>query len=190
MKTQTQWLDRLVELGVLRQGHFLLTSGRHSDRFMLLSQLFQHPAAGQEFAAALAAKLPWPEIDVVIGPAMGGVILAYEVARALEGPLAIYAEKTEGDAMALKRGFTLRPGERVLVVEDAISTGGSINKVIQLVRQSDAELVGAAALVDRTGGRIDLGVPFVSLISLTVDSYEPTDCPLCQAGLPLVKPKN
>ncbi|MGE5652836.1 MAG: phosphoribosyltransferase family protein, partial [Bacillota bacterium] len=146
MKTQEQWLDRLVELGVLRQGHFLLTSGRHSDRFMLLSQLFQHPEACAEFAGALAAKLPWPKIDVVIGPAMGGVILAYEAARALQGPRAIYAEKTDGAEMALKRGFALHPGERVLVVEDAISTGGSISKVIQLVRQSEAELVGTAAL--------------------------------------------
>ncbi|MGE5653398.1 MAG: orotate phosphoribosyltransferase [Bacillota bacterium] len=190
MKTQQQWLDRLVELGVLRQGHFLLTSGRHSDRFMLLSQLFQYPDACQEFADALAAKLPWQNIDVVIGPAMGGVILAYEVAKALKGPRAIYAEKTDGPEMALKRGFMLRPGERVVVVEDAISTGGSINKVIQLVRQSEAELVGAAALVDRTGGQIDLGIPFVSLISLTVESYASDSCPLCQAGLPLIKPKS
>lgn len=183
-------MDRLVELAVLRQGHFLLTSGRHSDRFMLLSQLFQHPDACQEFAQALAAKFPWPEIDVVIGPAMGGVILAYEVARALKAPRAIYAEKSDGGEMALKRGFTLQPGERVVVVEDAISTGGSINKVIQLVRQSGAELVGAAALVDRTGGQIDLGIPFVSLVSLTVESFSPDNCPLCQAGIPLQRPKS
>ncbi|MEW6724863.1 MAG: orotate phosphoribosyltransferase [Bacillota bacterium] len=179
-------IDILKHTGVLLQGHFLLTSGRHSAQFLQCSQLFQNPRA----AAPLVAELVKPldgQIDTVVGPAMGGVILAYEAARAL-GARAIYTEKESG-RMVLKRGFFLQPGERVLVVEDAVTTGGSVRQTMEAVAATGAEMVGAAALVDRSGGRVSLGVPFRALVTLDIPSYEPDDCPLCRAGIPLSRPK-
>lgn len=181
------FLDVLRKTGVYREGHFLLTSGRHSPAFFLFSQLFQHPPEAERAGAAVAALFAGEPVDTVVGPAVGGIILAHEVARAL-GVRSIFAEKVDG-GMAFRRGFTLRPGERVLLVEDAVTTGGSVLKVLSHVRAAGAVPVGVGALVDRSGGRADFGVPFRALVILDVPSYDPADCPLCRVRVPLDRPK-
>ncbi|MDA8346010.1 MAG: orotate phosphoribosyltransferase [Thermaerobacter sp.] len=184
---QKDWVARLKEWGVLREGHFLLTSGRHSPGFLLFAPAFSQPAAAEELGQALAAVFKGKGIETVVGPAMGGVILAHEVARAL-GVRSIYSEK-DGDAMALRRGFSLRPGERVLVVEDAVSTGGSVQKVLDICEKAQADVVGVGVIADRTAGKVKLGVPLQALLELEVPSYTADDCPLCRAGEELTRPK-
>ncbi|EQD56352.1 orotate phosphoribosyltransferase, partial [mine drainage metagenome] len=149
------WQERLRSWGVYREGHFLLTSGRHGGAFLLFSQALQHPEHAEVLGRALAALFQGEPIETVIGPAMGGVLLAHEVARTL-GVRSIYAEK-DGERMAFKRGFSLRPGERVLVVEDAVTTGGSVAKVLEICRASEADIVGIGVCADRTAGKVDLG---------------------------------
>jgi len=173
--------------GVLLEGHFRLTSGRHSPVFLQCSQVMQHPRQAERLGAALAAVFADADVATVIGPAMGGIILAHVTARVL-GARALFAEKEDG-RMVLRRGFAVVPGERVLVVEDAITTGGSALDVVALARAAGAEVVGIGCLVDRTGGKLDLGLPLKSLLRLEVPSYAPEECPLCAAGVPLTEPK-
>ena len=179
-------LDRT---GAVRRGHFLLTSGLHSDLFLLCAQLMQYPEELGPIASALAAPLRHASVEVVAGPAVGGIILAYEVARHLHAR-AIFAEKGGDGRMVLRRGFTVRSGERVLVVEDALTTGGSTRGVVTALREAGAEVIGAAVLVDRSGGAVDVGVPVRALLTLNVNTWNPADCPLCRAGVPLVSPKD
>ena len=188
MRDQGYWLERLKAWGVLREGHFLLTSGRHSSRFLLFAPAFALPSAAAELGQAVAELFERQDIETVVGPAMGGVILAHEVARAL-GVRSIFAEK-DGERMALKRGFTLRAGERVLVVEDAVSTGGSVQKVLDICEAMQADVRGVGIIADRPGGKVDLGVPLKALMTLEIPSYAPDDCPLCREGRPLERPKS
>ncbi len=176
------------DTGVLMDGHFLLTSGKHSPKFLQCSQVLQRPEATGPLGRAVAGFFAGERVETVIGPAMGGVILAYETARAL-GARAIYAEKGEGGGFVLRRGFSLRPGERVLLVEDAVTTGGSVKQVLALVVKLGAVPVGIGALVDRSGGKVDLGVPLKAVAAMEVEAYDPADCPLCRAGVPLTRPK-
>jgi len=185
-----QIVVKLQELGVLRQGHFKLTSGRHSDQFLLCSQLTMQPTETTKMIGLLATKVRAAGLrpNVIVGPAMGGVILAYEMARAL-GCRAMFAEK-EGEGMALKRGFSLTAGDKVLVIEDAVSTGGSIEKVLDCLKETEAELLGVAVLFDRTKGQVLFdGKPPIALLELSIASWDPADCPLCQAGIELILPK-
>jgi len=185
----------LTEAGVYREGHFVLTSGRHSGQFFLLPHLFQFPHLTERICADLAALWDGVEIDTVVGPATGGIVLAYEVARQLairrggQGPRAIFTEKTEEGKMALKRQWTLQPGERVLMVEDAVSTGGSVVKAVEAVTQYGPSIVGVTCIADRSGGAVDFGAPLRALLTLQVESWLPEECPLCRDGVPLVKPK-
>lgn len=181
------WQETFRSWGVYREGHFLLTSGRHGGAFLLFSEALQHPDRAQVLGQALADLFSGERIETVIGPAMGGVLLAHEVARAL-GVRSIYAEK-DGDRMALRRGFSLKPGERVLAVEDAVTTGGSVLKVLDICRAADADIVGVGVCADRTGGRADLGVPFQALWSGEIPSWDAGDCPLCREGKELTRPK-
>jgi len=178
----------LEAAGAVRRGHFLLTSGRHGDLFLLCAQVLQYPDRAARLAEAMAEPFRDRRVDVVIGPAVGGIILAHEVARRL-GARAIFAEKGGTEAMALRRGFTLGRGEQVLAVEDALTTGGSIRKVLEVVRSHGAEVDGVSVLVDRSGGQADLGVPLRALLTLEVDAWQPDHCPLCRSGVPLVVPK-
>lgn len=180
-------LALLKEAGVYREGHFLLTSGRHSPAFFLFSQAFQRPEHAERLGRGVASLFAGEAIDTVVGPALGGIILAHEVARAL-GCRSLFAEK-EGGAMALRRGFALVPGERVLLVEDAITTGGSVLKVLDVVKAVGAVPVGVGAVVDRSAGGAGFGVPFRPLVRLDVPSHEPGACPLCATGIPLTVPK-
>ena len=184
-----------TESGVYRQGHFVLTSGRHSGEFFLMPHLFQFPALTERVCEGLARLFADAEIETVIGPATGGIVLAYEVARQLgrikggKGPRAVFTEKTEDGKMALKRQWTLRPGEKVLMVEDAVTTGGSVAKAIEAVRGYEPSLVGVACIADRSGGKVNFGAPLKALVTLQVESWEPAECPLCRQGVELVKPK-
>jgi orotate phosphoribosyltransferase, Thermus family len=176
----------LEKLGVLHTGHFRLTSGRHSDRYMQCAKLFEHPKESADICASLADAFRSKGIDVVAGPAIGGIIMAYEVARAL-GTRNLFAERESGK-MTLRRGFSVNPGERFLVVEDVVTTGGSVRELVQLLRELGAEVVAVSAVVDRSNGKVDFGVPFHPLISMDVVSWEEADCPLCREGVPIAKP--
>jgi orotate phosphoribosyltransferase len=178
----------LRETGVTREGHYRLTSGLHTNLFLLSSMVQQYPVQLARLAAAMAYPFRDQGVQVVAGPAVGGVILAYEVARAL-GARAIFAEKIGDGRMALRRGFRVGRGERVLVVEDAVSTGGSMRKVMDAVRPYGPHIVGASVIIDRSGGAVDLGVPLHALVTMTVPMWEPAACPLCRAGSPVLDPK-
>ena len=180
-------IDLLEKTGVILEGHFLLTSGRHSSRFLQCSQLLQYPEHAETVCRLMAAPFEGQGVEAVIGPAMGGVILAYEVARAL-GTRALFAEPSEG-RMILRRGFKIEPGEKVLVVEDAVTTGGSVQKVLDLLKVCEAKIIGVSVIVDRTAGNLNLSVPTRTLLNMQIESFEPENCPLCQAGLPLQRPK-
>lgn len=173
------------ETGAYLKGHFRLTSGLHSDEYLQSALVLQHPAIAERFGRELAAKLT--AADVVASPAIGGLLIGHEVARAL-GCRFIFAERDASGKMSLRRGFTVRPGENVVVIEDVITTGGSTREVIDVLLASGANVTGAGSIIDRSGGSADLGVPRVALATLKVVAYPPEECPLCQQGLPVVKP--
>lgn len=182
--------QRIIEIfkesGVLMEGHFLLTSGRHSDRYMQCAKVFQYPGYTQELTEELALAFRDDKVDIVIGPAVGGIILAYEMARSL-GAKSIFAER-EGGTMTLRRGFEIPKGSRVLVVEDVVTTGGSVKEVIDLAKNMGGEVVGVGIFVDRSNGGVDFGVKLSSLLAFDITSYEPKDCPLCLNNIPVIKP--
>lgn len=190
----------LERTGAHRYGHFRLTTGLHSDEFFLLARAFQYPEVLERLGAALAARLrrvlpagtSGPAgagpVGAVVGPAMGGVLLAHAVARVL-GARSLFAEKEADGSMRLKRGFELAPGEPVVVVEDAVTTGGSVRRAMDAVVAAGGRPVAVGAVVDRSGGKADFGVPFVSLLSRSVAAFVPEECPLCRRGVPLVEPK-
>jgi len=177
-------LSLFRESGALLEGHFLLSSGLHSPTYFQCALLLQHPALAQRLCWELASRFEGLQVEVVLSPAIGGIIVGYELARAL-GARAIFAERVAGKMM-LRRGFQLKKGERAVVVEDVVTTGGSLQEVAKLAQEAGGRVVGKGALVDRSRGKADPGLH--SLISLEVISYPPTDCPLCRAGIPLVKP--
>jgi orotate phosphoribosyltransferase len=180
-------LDTFRDVGALLEGHFLLTSGLHSPKYLQCAQVLQHPALAERLCRQLAKALAGEGIQCVIGPAIGGIVVAYELARAL-GVRAIYAERQDGK-MTFRRGFAVEPGERVLLVEDVVTTGGSLREVVDLVTAAGAKVVAMASLVDRTSGRDPgLGVPLTALLKVDVPAYPPEDCPLCKSGVPLVSP--
>jgi len=174
------------ETGALLDGHFQLTSGLHSARYLQCALVLQHPIHAEFVGRALAARFSDDRIDAVVAPAIGGIIVAHETARAI-GARALFTERSEG-VMTLRRGFSLNRGERVLVVEDVVTTGGSTRETIDAVIEGDGVVIGAGSLIDRSGGTIDLGVRRQSLLTLVVPSYEPSECPLCREGVPASKP--
>lgn len=181
----------LERTGAWRRGHFRLTSGLHSPEFFILAQAFQYPQEaaylGRELASALVAAVGSPP-DVVVGPALGGILLAHEVGRAL-GVRAIFAEAVPEGGMRLRRGFRIEPGERVFVVEDAVTTGGSARAAAEAAAAAGGRVVGVGAVVDRSDGRARFPAPFVALWRRQVPAYRPEECPLCARGEPLVSPK-
>lgn len=179
-------MEILRETGAVLEGHFLLTSGRHSDRFIQCAQVLQHPDKAEELCRRLAEKFWEFDVETVIGPAVGGIVVAYEVARHLNAR-AIYADKKEGKLL-LGRGFRFRAGERTLVVEDVTTTGGSVKKVIDIVEENGGKTVGVGVLVDRTAGKIEYPVSARSVVQLEVESYLKEECPLCKKGVPLMDP--
>ncbi len=182
---RAEFLRVLEQTGAVQTGHFLLSSGRHSPQYIQCARLLQHPYLAERTCAALAHRFLSDHPQVVIAPAMGGIIVAHEVARAL-GVRAIFAERVDG-RFAIRRSLTIAPGERVLIVEDVVTTGGSTREVADIVAENGGQIVGIGALVDRTGGA---RVPwrFEALIGIEVPTYEPGACPQCALGLPAAKP--
>ncbi len=186
MDNQEMW-KIFEESGAALQGHFLLTSGRHSDRYMQCAKLFVYPDKAEKICAALAEKLKGFGIELVAAPAIGGIIMGYEMARQLKVPN-VFLERQDG-VMTLRRGFTVEPGTKVAVVEDVVTTGGSVREVVEVLKNLGAEVVAVASVVDRSAGKVDFGLPYVSLLSMDITSYEPENCPLCREGkTELVKP--
>ncbi len=169
------------------QGHFPLTSGRHSNKYLQCAKIFQNTKYSELLCKELAEKFQDANVDVVVGPAMGAVQMAYEVSRQLSCPN-FFAEREDGK-LTLRRGFHLEPGQNVLIVEDVVTTGGSVKEVIKIAEDAGANIVGVGVVVDRTGGTIDLGYPVKSVISMNVESWEADECPICKEGkIDLVKP--
>jgi len=174
-----------VETGAILEGHFLLTSGLHSPLYVEKFQVLQHPEYTAKLCKALADRFADENVELVIGPITGGILLAHEVGKNL-GTRAIFTERENG-RMTLRRGFVIRPGERVLIVEDIITTGGSVKEVVDVVLEHGGIPVGVGILVDRSGGTVDFGIPHQSLLHLTVDTYQADACPLCASGQPITK---
>ena len=174
------------QTGALLEGHYQLTSGLHSPRYLQCALVLQHPAHAEFVGRALAAKFSDDRVDAVVAPAIGGIIVAHETARAI-GVRALFTERESG-VMTLRRGFRLSRGERVLVVEDVVTTGGSTRETIQAVIDTDGVVIGAGSMVDRSGGAVDVGVRWQSLLTLDVVAYDPSECPLCKEGVPPIKP--
>jgi len=183
-------LDLFRETGAYLNGHFRLTSGLHSPEYLQCALVLQHPdhaeKLGRMLAAAIRPLLHEP-VGLVVSPALGGLIIGHEVARAL-GARFLFTERDENKKMTLRRGFTVNPGEAALVVEDVITTGGSTRDVVDVLRAAGANPVAAGSIVDRSGGQSDVGTPRVALVTLQVTAYDPSACPLCAQGVPVVKP--
>lgn len=187
--TRDEALEIFTSSGALLHGHFLLTSGRHSDSYMQCAQVLKLPAYTERLAKHLAHEFAGDAVEMVIGPAMGGIIVAYEVARQL-GVAGLFTERLEDGRMALRRGFSILPGQRVLVVEDVVTTGGSVQEVMELVQAAEGVVAGIGTLVDRSGGTVHFGVKQRAALSLDVPSWEAHECPLCRqpGATPAIKP--
>ena len=184
--TERQTLERYEKRGGLLRGHFRLTSGLHSDLYLQSALVLQHPDDAAALGEALAGSFREDRVQTVLAPAIGGILVAHEVARAL-GVRALFTER-EGETMRLRRGFTLTPGERCLVVEDVITTGGSTREVVQCVEALGGMVVGVGSLIDRSGGAAAFPIKHVALATVTATTYPPESCPLCQSGSEAVKP--
>ena len=184
--TRDELLDLYRRSGALLEGHFRLTSGLHSPGYLQCALVLQHPQHAEALGRAIADRVRDLRATVVLSPALGGVVIGQEVGRAL-GVRAIFAERQDGK-LALRRGFTLDPADRVLVVEDVMTTGGSTRETIEVAKAAGGQVVGTASIVDRSGGTIRFDVPFVSLLDIALPTYEQDRCPLCAEGLAVVKP--
>ena len=181
-----QVIDQFRNAGALLEGHFQLSSGLHSTVYLQCALVLQYPQWAEAFGRAIAEKFQGQGIALVASPAIGGIVIGHEVARAL-GARFVWTEREAGQ-MTLRRGFTIAPGEKTLIVEDVITTGGSTRDTIEAVRRAGADVVGAASIIDRSGGNADVGVSLWSLASLRVLSVDPSDCDACKLGDAVVKP--
>ena len=179
-------LDLFRGSGALLEGHFRLTSGLHSSGYLQCALVLQYPREAAICGAALADRVGSLGVQAVLSPALGGIVIGQEVGRAL-GVRAIFAERQDG-TLALRRGFTLSPGEKVFVIEDVVTTGGSTKETIDVARAAGAEVVAAGSIIDRSGGQQRIDVPYHALAVVSLPTYAPESCPLCLAGLPVVKP--
>ena len=184
--TESDLLQLFRQSGALLEGHFRLTSGLHSPGYLQCALVLQHPRDAATLGEALATVVRPLQPTAVLSPALGGIVIGHEVARAL-GVRALFAERQDG-RLQLRRGFSLAPSDRVLVVEDVVTTGGSTRETVEVAIAAGATVVGAAAIVDRSGARADIGVPFHALLQVNLPTYQPEACPLCASGLPVVKP--
>lgn len=186
MLTSHQVHQIFVETDALQTGHFLLSSGKHSDEYWEKFWVLQYPSYVETLCGEIARRFASDQIEAVIGPTTGGVILAFETARQM-GVRALYAEKEQG-VRCLRRGLQLPEGTRVLIVDDIMTTGGATNECLKLAERHHAEIVGTAVLVDRSGGTIDIGCRLEALLTVKASAFPAEDCPLCQQGLPLKEP--
>ena len=194
--SREQVLRMLEAAGAIRHGHFELSSGRHSGTYMQCALALQYPRFAEKLGQALAGLFSDARIDAVVSPALGGIIIGQEVARALPAPIdsvgggvpAMFVERDASGIMTLRRGFALRPDQHVLVIEDVWTTGGSTQEAIHVVEEAGGRVVAAGAIIDRSDGQIEFSVESNALVELEVKSYEPDDCPLCRQGNVAVKP--
>jgi len=184
--TEKEVINIFEEHKALLKGHFKLSSGLHSEKYLQCALVLQFPDMAESLAKELAARFRGEKIDVVVGPALGGVTLAYEVARTLH-VRGVFTERQDGK-MVLRRGFSIQKGEKVLVVEDVVTTGGSTKEVVEVVKNSGGMVVGVGSIIDRSGERIDFGSRFEALASIKVETFKEETCPLCREGLPVTKP--
>jgi orotate phosphoribosyltransferase len=181
-----QVIEKFRQTGALLEGHFLLTSGLHSAVYLQCALVLQHPRTAEEFGREIAAHFRDAEIQTVASPAIGGIVIGHEVARAL-GARFIWTERENGK-MILRRGFSVAPGEKILVVEDVVTTGGSTRETIAVLQGLGADVRAAASIIDRSSGSADVGVPRIALATLSVPAVEPAVCAACKRGEQAIKP--
>ncbi len=181
-------MQKFEQAGAIQKGHFKLTSGVHSDTYIQCAQVMQYPGFMHNLCSELGKKFRGDDIDVIVGPAIGGIIMAHVMARVL-GPWvrAIFTERENGK-MTLRRSFEIKEGEKVLVVEDVTTTGSSVREVIDIVKSRKGEAVGVGVLIDRSGGKVGFGIKIEKLLTVDIKTYLPEECPLCKNGIPAVKP--
>ncbi|MBA7582693.1 Orotate phosphoribosyltransferase [subsurface metagenome] len=181
-------MKKFEQAGAIQKGHFKLTSGVHSDTYIQCAQVMQHPEFMHNLCSELGKKFRGDDIDVIVGPAIGGIVMAHVMARVL-GPWvrAIFTERENGK-MTLRRSFEIKEGEKVLVVEDVTTTGSSVREVIDIVNSRQGKVVGVGVLIDRSGGKVDFGIKTKKLLTIDIKTYLPEECPLCKKGIPVVKP--
>lgn len=181
-------MKKFEQAGAIQKGHFKLTSGVHSDTYIQCAQVMQHPEFMHNLCSELGKKFRGDDIDVIVGPAIGGIIMAHVMARVL-GPWvrAIFTERENGK-MTLRRSFEIILGEKVLVVEDVTTTGSSVREVMDIVKSREGKVVGVGVLIDRSGGKVDFGIKTEKLLTVDIKTYLPEECPLCKKGIPVVKP--
>ena len=184
--TPVELLDLFRRSGALLEGHFRLSSGLHSPGYLQCALVLQHPDQAERLGRAIAERVRHLKPTVVLSPALGGVVIGHEVGRAL-GVRAMFAERQDG-VLTLRRGFMLADTDRVLVIEDVLTTGGSTRETMQVARAAGGQIAGAAAIVDRSARSADLGAPFAALLQIDLPTYEPDTCPLCARGVPVAKP--
>jgi orotate phosphoribosyltransferase len=184
--TRDEWFDLFRRSGALLEGHFLLSSGLHSSGYLQCALVLSHPAHAETLGRAIAAGLRGLRPTVILSPALGGVVIGHEVARAL-GVRALFAERQDG-VLTLRRGFTLSESDRVVVIEDVLTTGRSTRETMQVASAAGGTVVGVGSIVDRSSGEANLGVPFVSLFDMALPTFEPGECPLCRQGSVAIKP--
>jgi len=181
-------MKKFEQAGAIQKGHFKLTSGVHSDTYIQCAQVMQHPEFMHNLCSELGKKFRGDDIDVIVGPAIGGIIMAHVMARVL-GPWvrAIFTERENGK-MTLRRSFEINQGEKVLVVEDVTTTGSSVREVMDIVKSRQGKVVGVGVLIDRSGGKVDFGIKTKKLLTVDIKTYLPEECPLCKKGIPVAKP--
>ena len=181
-----EMLKQLEKVGAYLSGHFELSSGRHSGHYLQYALLLQYPKMTEEACKKLADHFRRDKATVVVGPAIGGIIVSFEVARQL-GARSLFAERENG-MLRLRRNFKIQKGEKVLVIEDVVTTVESVRELMRLVRSEGGEVIGVGALADRSGGRAQYGVPFKALLEVPIDSFQKEECPFCKQGVPFTKP--
>ena len=181
-------MKKFEDAGAIQKGHFKLTSGVHSDTYIQCAQVMQHPGFMHNLCSELGKKFRGDDIDVIVGPAIGGIIMAHVMAQVL-GPWvrAIFTERENGK-MTLRRSFEIKEGEKVIVVEDVTTTGSSVREVMDIVKSRQGKVVGVGVLIDRSGGKVDFGIKTEKLLTVDIKTYLPEECPLCKKGIPAVKP--
>ena len=190
--TEKEILSLFDKYGALLKGHFKLSSGLHSEKYLQCALVLQYPDIAEKLSSTLAKKFSKTKIDVVVAPALGGITLAHEIARAL-GVRGLFTERrpsqgSQEGKMGLRRGFSIEKGEKVLVVEDVITTGGSTKEVIGVVKALGGKVIGVGSVIDRSSKNLDFGVPFLSLAKVNVETFEEKDCPLCKKSIAVTKP--
>ena len=184
--TQNEIIDLFKKTNVIQTGHFELSSGRHTDTYLQCAQILQYPEYTNKLAAEIAKIWENEDIDLIVGPAIGGIVISYAVASEM-GLRNIFSERKNGE-MKFRRNLEVKENEKVLIVEDVVTTGGSVREVIELLEKSNADIVGISSLVDRSNGKVEFDYPFKPLVQLKVDSYKKDECKLCEKGISINKP--